>query len=231
MGDGRNAQPWPASSKSCRACAAGRGNLAPGAAPVRAHARSQRRAQDPYHPRLLREAVAALPARSGRHAAFLGARRARADEHAAGPLSTRRLPAPPTTARSPLGKALATVMAFTSGDYVRQVVETVIGQARRACQDGRLSCRPRGLGRGRMRGAEAPVRCWRGDRRRPARETRLRARAMPISMPALPPARPSVQRPISTKRSKLVFDGHKRAKARPASRRLRTCSSHRMESR
>ncbi len=28
----------------------------------------------------------------------------------------------------PLGKALATVMAFTSGDYVRQVVETVIGK-------------------------------------------------------------------------------------------------------
>ena len=32
----------------------------------------------------------------------------------------------------PLGKALATVMAFTTGDYVRRVIDAVIGQARRA---------------------------------------------------------------------------------------------------
>ena len=36
------------------------------AAPVRPRARSQRRAQDPHHSRLLRTAVAALPARSAR---------------------------------------------------------------------------------------------------------------------------------------------------------------------
>ena len=43
------------------------------AAPVRAGARSQRRTQDPHHPRLLRAIVATVSAGVAGHAAFLGA--------------------------------------------------------------------------------------------------------------------------------------------------------------
>ena len=52
---------------------AGRRRDAQRAAPVRAGARSQRRTQDPHHPRLLRAAVAALSAEVAGDAAFLGA--------------------------------------------------------------------------------------------------------------------------------------------------------------
>ena len=77
---------------------------AQGAAPVRPRARSQRRAQDPHHPRLLRAAVAALPARGAGDAAFLGARRARAGAAAQGRRSMPCSRAPPRTATARLGK-------------------------------------------------------------------------------------------------------------------------------
>ena len=227
MGDGTR-RGWPRSSKSSRGARPTR-RVAPGAAALRARARSQRRAQDPHHPRLLREAVAALSARSAGDAAFFRARRARAGK-------LRRAAFDATLARAaedgdgPLGKALANVMAFTTGEYHPPSDRCGDRQARRACQDGRISRRPRRLGGGRRLALKRLFRVGEEEE-----ETLLAKLAGSLGDAAIDDAiaasRRSVRRPRRTRRPKPVFAQARASVGESRAAALTAISSPRTESR
>ena len=107
-------------------------------------------------------AAAAFPARSAGHAAFLRARRARAGKHAARRFRRHARP----RRRGKRGRRSARLSPrswrFTSGEYLRQVIDTVMAKRAELARMVDYHAEPRGLGRGRRLGAQAPVRCGRG---------------------------------------------------------------------
>ena len=124
----------------------------------------------------------------------------------------------------PLGRALATVMAFTTGDYIRQVIDTVIGKRVELAQMAEYHGGAR-LGGGRVPRAQAPVPRRRRDGSDAASRSLPMRSATMRSTTRSRRSRISVQPPRWTKTPRPVFARRGKAPAKVASPLSMTCFS------